>query len=288
MSPTPLSRPDISPELALVDPELRRVARLLLPDPGSLGGGAKARPVSTTEQPQRREAAVGRRSPRRVWARRALVATSAAAALIVPWPSAVGLRAPEPTLLSIDSSAFATRGTERPPAERSPRAKRGIEPASVRSAAAVRQRQSTAGSPAAHASRPARRPIRTTQAPRPVPRKPRLAGSRARPEKVTSRPSPLGLPVVRKSRHDRLTLSWAAVAGASYYNLIVWRNGRRVLDLWPSVNRTLLPTSWTHEGTSRTLAPGRYLWFVYPGFGARAEARYGEPVQSGILVIDRK
>ena len=76
--------------------------------------------------------------------------------------------------------------------------------------------------------------------------------------------------------------------GADYYNLIVWRDGRRVLDLWPASNRALLPRTWTYEGRSRALTPGRYLWFVYPGFGPKAQGRYGSQVQRGVLVIDRK
>jgi hypothetical protein len=78
------------------------------------------------------------------------------------------------------------------------------------------------------------------------------------------------------------------VAGASYYNLIIWRDGRRLLDLWPSSSHVLLPGTWSYQGKTRALSPGRYLWFAYPGFGARAEARYGDPVRSGILVVDRK
>jgi len=253
MSPTPRSHPGISPELALVDPELRRVAQLLLPDRGSFVRVADPKAVSVVETAQRPEAAVVRQSRRRAWTRRVLLlAPAAAAAVVVTSPSAVGLRTPEPTLVNVDASTL------------------GIPP--------TRQ----ADWPAEHVRA---EPLRAATP------KPRIARKQPRPQKVTPRSS-LGTartPVpVRTARLERPKLSWRAVAGASYYNVIVWRKGERVLDLWPARNRALLPGSWTSKGVSRTLSPGRYLWFVYPGFGARADARYGEPVQSGILVIDRK
>ena len=113
------------------------------------------------------------------------------------------------------------------------------------------------------------------------------------PAKPTPKPKPKPRPkpariTVATASLRRPTLVWKAVPGAAYYNLIVWRDGARVLDLWPARPRALLPTNWQYQGKSRKLAPGRYLWFAYPGFGPRAEARYGEPVQSGVLVIERK
>lgn len=252
MSPTPRSHPGISPELALVDPELRRVAQLLLPEPGLFVPLAEPTRIAVDEPAGRHEPSVTRRSRRHVWTRRALLAPLAAAVVVLTSPSAVGLRTPEPTLVSVDAWALAT-----PP-----------------------RRQ--ADSEVAHARA---EPLRAATP------KPRLARKQPRPQKVTPRSS-LGAArtavPVRTARFERPKLSWRAVAGASYYNVIVWRKAERVLDLWPVHNRTLLPGRWTSKGVSRTLSPGRYLWFVYPGFGARADARYGEPVQSGILVIDRK
>jgi hypothetical protein len=39
-----------------------------------------------------------------------------------------------------------------------------------------------------------------------------------------------------------------------------------------------------HMGRAR-LSPGRYLWFVYPGFGTKASRQYGALVASGVLVV---
>jgi hypothetical protein len=75
---------------------------------------------------------------------------------------------------------------------------------------------------------------------------------------------------------------WKPVRGASYYNLVLWRDGRRVLDLWPSSSYAVVPKSRPLHGR---LVVGRYLWFVYPGFGAKASRHYGTLAQSGTLVV---
>jgi hypothetical protein len=48
-----------------------------------------------------------------------------------------------------------------------------------------------------------------------------------------------------------------------------------VLDRWPREPRLALAA----------LAPGRYLWFAYPGLGPRAAARFGPLAGSGTLVV---
>jgi hypothetical protein len=54
-----------------------------------------------------------------------------------------------------------------------------------------------------------------------------------------------------------------------------------------SVGAVLLPQTWTYDGVGGSLAPGRYLWFAYPGFGPKASARYGKHAQSGVLVVSK-
>jgi hypothetical protein len=88
-------------------------------------------------------------------------------------------------------------------------------------------------------------------------------------------PRPLPPVVHRVVRRRTPTVTWSAVRGASYYDLVLWRDGRRVLDLWPRTPRQALAT----------LVPGRYLWFAYPGFGSRAAGRFGPLAASGSLVV---
>jgi hypothetical protein len=83
-------------------------------------------------------------------------------------------------------------------------------------------------------------------------------------------------------------LRWNAVAGATYYNLVLWRDGKRVLDLWPTSPRVVVPTTLVKHGPQARLSPGRYLWFVYPGFGAKPARHYGALAESGVLVVQPK
>jgi hypothetical protein len=51
-------------------------------------------------------------------------------------------------------------------------------------------------------------------------------------------------------------LTWKPWKGASYYNLQLFRNGRRVLIAWPSRPSFRVPAAM--------LRPGTYVWFVWP------------------------
>ena len=50
-------------------------------------------------------------------------------------------------------------------------------------------------------------------------------------------------------------LRWQGVAGATLYDLVLWRDGVRMLDIWPHVPRANVPTA--------SLEPGTYRWVVY-------------------------
>jgi hypothetical protein len=56
------------------------------------------------------------------------------------------------------------------------------------------------------------------------------------------------------------------VRSAAFYEVIVWQDGARKLDLWPRSNEIRLPISAT-AGRASALPEGHYLWFVYPWFG---------------------
>ena len=70
-------------------------------------------------------------------------------------------------------------------------------------------------------------------------------------------------------------LTWPRVPAATFYDVILWRDGKRVLDLWPSTTRVILPKHWTFGGKRFELAAGGYQWFVYPATGTRGTASYG-------------
>jgi len=84
------------------------------------------------------------------------------------------------------------------------------------------------------------------------------------------------------------TLRWNAVTDATYYNVVLWHDGKRFVDLWPVAPTVDLPTAQVNHGSQARLSPGRYLWFVYPGFGAKLSRRYGALAASGVLVVHPK
>jgi hypothetical protein len=70
-------------------------------------------------------------------------------------------------------------------------------------------------------------------------------------------------------------LAWRAVPRATYYNVQLFRSGHKILSAWPSRPRLQLHNRWFHRRRQMTLAPGTYVWLVWPGFGDPARARYG-------------
>ena len=88
------------------------------------------------------------------------------------------------------------------------------------------------------------------------------------------------------SQTDVQTITWQPVAGATYYDLVVWQDGRRVLDLWPTAAAVSVPTSASGGGDG--LGAGRYLWFAYPGLGAKSSKTYGALAGSGAFVVHQR
>ena len=91
-----------------------------------------------------------------------------------------------------------------------------------------------------------------------------------------------GRRLVAPARRAQLTapplLRWTAVDGARYYNVQLFRNGRKILSVWPGRARYQLERSWRYGGKLRRLKPGTYRWMVWPGRGARAASDYGPPL----------
>jgi hypothetical protein len=72
---------------------------------------------------------------------------------------------------------------------------------------------------------------------------------------------------------------------ADYYNVQLRRDGRKVLSRWPSRPRFQLTGTWHFGGQVRHLSAGTYHWDVWPGFGARSDARYGKRIGGRTFVI---
>jgi hypothetical protein len=83
-------------------------------------------------------------------------------------------------------------------------------------------------------------------------------------------------------------LLWKPHKGATYYNVQVYRRGRKILSFWPTRAAVQLRSSWTYAGRRYELTPGFYTWVVWPGIGPKAKARYGELLgQSEFMVEPR-
>ncbi len=82
-------------------------------------------------------------------------------------------------------------------------------------------------------------------------------------------------------------LAWTRVRGATYYNVQLFRVGTgKILSLWPTRPTLRLSSRWRFSGRHYRLRPGRYRWYVWPGFGRPAEARYGRLIGSRTFVVD--
>jgi hypothetical protein len=71
------------------------------------------------------------------------------------------------------------------------------------------------------------------------------------------------------------TLRWRAHRPAKYYNFQLFRNGRKILSAWPRGTHYTLRAKWRYHHKTYKLTAGRYRWYVWPGYGPRAQHRYG-------------
>jgi hypothetical protein len=69
-------------------------------------------------------------------------------------------------------------------------------------------------------------------------------------------------------------LRWTGVRGAEYYHVQLFRKGKRILAAWPRTPELNLRPTWKWQGRRYRLAPGRYRWYAWAGFGQRAAANY--------------
>jgi hypothetical protein len=86
--------------------------------------------------------------------------------------------------------------------------------------------------------------------------------------------SPARLKALR--RGEPPLLKWTPVRRATYYNVQLFRDGKKVLSAWPEKARYQLKNRWTYRDKRRRLVPGKYRWLVFPGYGLRSKSNYGE------------
>jgi hypothetical protein len=104
-------------------------------------------------------------------------------------------------------------------------------------------------------------------------------------ETVTARPTaPLHTPAAGATVNAPPRLAWAAVDKATHYNVQLWRRGK-IFSAWPKGTSIRLRRAWTYGGRRYRLTPGRYRWYVWPGYGRPAAKRYGPLLGSSSFVV---
>jgi hypothetical protein len=82
-------------------------------------------------------------------------------------------------------------------------------------------------------------------------------------------------------------LRWKPVAGAKFYNVQLYRKGRKVLSTWPAAAKLRLGLTWTYAGKRQRLEPGLYTWYVWGARGTRARPVYGPVLGSSTFTVKR-
>lgn len=70
-------------------------------------------------------------------------------------------------------------------------------------------------------------------------------------------------------------VDWTSVRNATYFNMQLWRDGRKILSVWPEKSSYRLRANWTFAGRDYSLRPASYRVYVWPGFGAKSAVDYG-------------
>jgi hypothetical protein len=71
-------------------------------------------------------------------------------------------------------------------------------------------------------------------------------------------------------------LRWRKITRASYYNVQLFRKGKKVLSAWPTKPQYQLKRVWRYRGKRHRLVAGTYWWYIWAGYGHRSEHRYGK------------
>ncbi len=103
--------------------------------------------------------------------------------------------------------------------------------------------------------------------------------------KLRAVPTPLFAPRRGARVAQPPLLHWTSVRRATYYNVQLRRNGRKILSTWPRRPLLQLRWSWTFQGRRYRLSPGRYRWYVWPGFGDPAAVAYGSLLGQNEFIV---
>jgi hypothetical protein len=81
---------------------------------------------------------------------------------------------------------------------------------------------------------------------------------------------------VRPSKFSTRVFVWPEVSRATFYKVEFFRRGRRIFEASPGIPRLELPLRWVFRGRHFRLTPATYRWEVRAAFGPRSRPRYGK------------
>jgi hypothetical protein len=102
-----------------------------------------------------------------------------------------------------------------------------------------------------------------------------FAGNRSSASKVIGRASRILSPRYGAVLSSPPLIDWTPVRNATYFNMQLWRDGRKILSVWPAESSYRLRATWTFGGKQYALRQARYRVYVWPGFGAKSAVDYG-------------
>jgi hypothetical protein len=105
-----------------------------------------------------------------------------------------------------------------------------------------------------------------------------LASNRATKTVKALPKGPLRAPAEEARVSEPPILDWVKVGKAAFYNVQLFRNGRKILSAWPVESRLKLRSTWRWNGRRWRLAPATYRWFVWPAYKRVGKVRYGKPL----------
>jgi hypothetical protein len=122
--------------------------------------------------------------------------------------------------------------------------------------------------------------------------RPESVSTRARAVPTNSTPAVSKPALTRPAAGARVSepplLTWTAVPKATYYNVQLYRDGKKILTAWTRHPKLRLEPSWKYDGHAYRLTPGTYQWYVWPGYDLPSANRYGKIVGSRTFVVTRR
>jgi hypothetical protein len=85
--------------------------------------------------------------------------------------------------------------------------------------------------------------------------------------------------------HKPPLLRWRKVGKAHYYNVQVFRNGKKILSAWPSKPHYQLRRTWRYRGHRYRLSGATYRWYLWAGYGKRSARHYGSLLGQRSFVV---